>query len=148
MLLNLLFSWILRFFSPRGVMPESLAWQSGISHIKPEREVVAPAKMLPPMRIIKLLSVAPCLALAMSIFPIAAQAQWGQLYPDGSIRGRGGIIITGPDPGRILNQQLELPTERRSIDIKSGTIYKGGLIESGPDPSRRLAICLQLAICH
>ncbi len=91
-------------------------------------------------------STAACLLAAASTTPALAQ-QWGLLYPDGSIRGRGGIILEGPNPGRMLQEQLTLPINRRSIDLNSGTIYRGGLIESGPNPSRRLAICLQTGIC-
>ncbi len=69
------------------------------------------------------------------------------MYPDGSIRGRGGVILEGPNPSRILQDRLTLPTQRRSIDLGTGTIYRGGVIESGPNPSMRLAICLQTGIC-
>ena len=63
--------------------------------------------------------------------------------PDVLIRQRR-LLLDGPNPGRILEQRLVLPLDRRSIDLHTGTIRRGGLIESGPDPSIRLQICLQL----
>lgn len=80
------------------------------------------------------------------VTPPAFGQQWGLLQPDGSIRQRG-LILDGPNPGRILEQRLVLPLDRRSIDLHTGTIRRGGLIESGPDPSIRLQLCLQLGLC-
>jgi hypothetical protein len=89
---------------------------------------------------------AACLLAATAIAQPAA-AQWGVLYPDGSIRGQGGILLDGPNPSRILQQQMTLPINRYTIDPSSGTIYRGGIMQSGPSPSRSLAICMQLGIC-
>ena len=73
-------------------------------------------------------------------------AQWGVMYPDGSIRQRG-LIIDGPNPGRVLREQMLLPTQRSSIDLNSGTIYKGGLINSAPSQLRLIQICMQTGAC-
>lgn len=78
--------------------------------------------------------------------PAHAQ-QWGLLQPDGSIRNRYGLMIEGPNPGRILRQRQTLPINRLSVDIGSGSIYRGGLLQSGPSPSRRMNICMQTGIC-
>ena len=78
--------------------------------------------------------------------PHALAQQWGLLQPDGSIRQRG-LLLDGPNPGRILQQRLTLPLDRRSLDLHTGVIRRGGLLESGPDPSVRLQLCLQLALC-
>lgn len=90
-----------------------------------------------------------CAACLLAVAAIAqpAAAQWGVLYPDGSIRGQGGILLDGPNPSRILQQQMTLPINRYTIDPSSGTIYRGGIMQSGPSPSRSLAICMQLGIC-
>ena len=73
-------------------------------------------------------------------------AQWGVMYPDGSIRQRG-IIIDGPSPGRVLRDQMLLPTQRSSIDLNSGMIQKGGLINSAPSQLRLIQICMQTGVC-
>ena len=78
--------------------------------------------------------------------PVQAQ-QWGLLQPDGSIRNRYGLMIEGPNPGRILRQRQTLPINRLSVDVGSGSIYRGGLLQSGPSPSRRMNICMQTGIC-
>lgn len=90
---------------------------------------------------------AACLMTSVSMAEPASAQQWGLLYPDGSIRGRNGILLEGPNPGRILDLGLTLPINTRSIDRHSGTIYRGGLIESGPNPGRVLSLCLQTGIC-
>ncbi|WP_341884142.1 hypothetical protein [Synechococcus sp. UW140] len=75
-----------------------------------------------------------------------AQAQYGLMGPDGSIR-QYGLLIDGPNPGRVLQDRLTLPINRRSIDPGSGSIYRGNLLESGPSPMRRIQLCMQIGIC-
>lgn len=73
-------------------------------------------------------------------------AQWGVMSSDGSIRQRG-LIIDGPNPGRVLREQMLLPTQRSSIDLDSGIIYKGRLINSAPSQLRLIQICMQTGVC-
>jgi hypothetical protein len=73
-------------------------------------------------------------------------AQWGVMSPDSSIRQRG-LLIDGPNPGRVLREQMLLPMQRPSIDLNSGTIYKGGLIDSAPSQLRLMQICMQTGVC-
>lgn len=75
-----------------------------------------------------------------------AQASYGLMGPDGSIR-QYGLLIDGPNPGRVLQDRLTLPINRRSIDSGSGSIYRGNLLESGPSPMRRIQLCMQTGIC-
>ncbi len=75
-----------------------------------------------------------------------AQAQYWLMGPDGSIRQRG-VLIDGPNPGRVLENRLALPINRLSIDLDNGSIYRGNVLESGPSPMRRIQICMQTGIC-
>ena len=106
---------------------------------------------LPPMRnaLVGLLAVTSTATSLIGIgvsTPVQAQ-QWGLLQPDGSIRNRYGLMIEGPNPGRILRQRQTLPINRLSVDVGSGSIYRGGLLQSGPSPARRMNICMQTGIC-
>ena len=83
--------------------------------------------------------------IAATIFQ-PAQAQYGLMGPDGSIR-QYGLLIDGPNPGRVLQDRLTLPINRRSIDSGSGSIYRGNLLESAPSPMRRIQLCMQIGIC-
>lgn len=76
-----------------------------------------------------------------------AQAQWGLMYPDGSIRNRG-VLEDGSNPGRILNDRLVLPINRSTIDLTSGSISRGNRLVGGPNPGRRLQVCMQTNLCH
>ena len=76
-----------------------------------------------------------------------AQAQWGVMYPDGSIRNRG-VLVEGPNPGRILNDRLVLPINRGTIDLNSGSISRGNVLVEGPNPGRRIRVCMQTGLCY
>ena len=106
---------------------------------------------LPPMRA-ALLGLLAVTSTAASLIGIGASTpahaqQWGLLQPDGSIRNRYGLMMEGPNPGRMLRHRQTLPINRYSIDMGSGSIYRGGVLQSGPSPSRRMNICMQTGIC-
>ena len=81
--------------------------------------------------------------LSMGALPQPANAQYGVMYPDGSIHGPGGLLLDGPNPGRVLQQRQEPQLNRQYIDLNSGTIYRGGVMQTGPNPGLRNSICLQ-----
>ena len=122
---------------------------SGISNGKLKREGAVHARQPQGLQTMfrKLIATASLslLSVAGAMQPVQAQ-QWGLLYPDGSIRQRG-VLIEGPNPGRIIESRLLLPNQQRTIDLNSGTISRGGIIESGPNPMLRLQICMQTGIC-
>lgn len=76
-----------------------------------------------------------------------AQAQWGLMYPDGSIRNRG-VLVGGPNPGHILDDRLVLPINKSTIDLTSGSISRGNRLVGGPNPGRRLQVCMQTGLCY
>lgn len=100
-----------------------------------------------PRRLSALSCVAASLLASITLVQPAKAQFWGYQYPDGSIRGRGGYLLQGPDPSYRIREMLTLPTQRQTIDLNTGIRYRGGLMQSGPDPSVRLSACYQLGIC-
>ena len=84
------------------------------------------------------------IGLSIGAMPSPASAQYRVMYSDGSIHGPGGLLLDGPNPGRVLQQRQEPQLNRRYIDLNSGTIYRGGVMQTGPDPAFRNSICFQL----